>query len=52
MDDNDYQQIELEYERLLKTYEALDRMVDQGLIQEAIFLANELGVEYDDKWHN
>jgi len=49
MDRFDYQQQELERERLERTYQALDRMVDAGLIEEALFLANECGVEYE--WH-
>lgn len=46
------QQAELEAERLEMAYQVLDRLVDAGMIDEAIFIANELGIGYDDKWHN
>ena len=42
----DYQQLELERERIMKTFEALDRIAEAGFEEEAKFLAGECGVKW------
>ena len=50
--DLDRQQVELWAERYERTITYLDRVAAAGLVEEALFLAKECGVQPDESWNS